>query len=70
MTSDKQMHMYFNFVGNACISEKSCSCIAVEKSNNMCVKFGDLLANSCKTVWVINSIGNSIYLNEGPKRAL
>lgn len=70
MTSDKQIHMYFNFVGNACISEKSCSCIAVEKSSNMCVRLGHLFANSCSTVCVISSIGNSMYLNDAPNLTL
>lgn len=42
--------------------------VPVEKSNNMCVKLGHLAANSCKTVCVINSIGNSMYRNVGPNR--
>ena len=70
ITSLKQMHMYFNFVGNACISEKSWSCMAVEKSKSMCVKFGHLLANSCKTVCVMSSMGSSMYLREGPNLML
>lgn len=70
ITSDKQMHMYLSLVGNACISEKSCSCIAVEKSSSMWVKLGHLLANSCSTVWVISSIGNSMYLRDAAKRTL
>lgn len=70
ITSDKQIHMYFSFVGNACISEKSCNCIAVEKSKSIWVKLGHLFASSWRTVWVINSIGNSMYLNDDPKRTL
>lgn len=70
ITSDRQMHMYLSLVGKACISEKSCSCMAVEKSRSMWVKFGHLFANSWRTVWVINSIGNSMYLSEAPKRVL
>lgn len=48
--------------GFTCMSLKSWSCMAVEKSSKMCVKFGHLDANSCRTVWVINSMGNSRYL--------
>ena len=46
MTSDKQIDIVRSFVGNECKSLKSCNCIAVEKSNNIFVRFGHLLANS------------------------
>lgn len=32
----------------------------------MWVKLGHLAASSCSTVCVINSIGSSMYLSEGP----
>lgn len=42
--------------------------LPVEKSRSICVKFGHLADNSCKTVCVISSIGNSMYRKVGPKR--
>lgn len=42
--------------------------IPVEKSNNICVKFGHFAANSCSTVCVINSIGNSMYRSDAANR--
>ena len=68
ITSDKQIHIVRNFVGNECKSLKSCNCIAVEKSNSILDRLIHLFANSWRTVWVINSIGNSMYRKDGPKR--
>lgn len=70
ITSDRHTQRYFNLVGNAWSSLKSCSCMAVEKSRSMCVRFGHLLANSCSTVCVMSSMGSSMYRNEAPNLTL
>lgn len=53
-----------------CISLKSCSCMAVEKSSSMWVRLGHLLLSSCSTVWVMSSMGSSMYRSDGPNRML
>lgn len=42
--------------------------LPVLKSSNMWVKLGHFAASSCKTLCVINSIGSSMYLSDGPNR--
>lgn len=68
ITSDKQMQSIFKLQGKTFKSLKSCNCIAVEKSKVKYFKLGHLLANSCNTSAVINSIGNSMYCNEDENR--
>ena len=55
------IHLLISYKWNYTWSSlKSCSCMAVLKSNSMCVKLGHFALNSCSTVCVINSMGSSI----------
>ena len=62
--------MNYRFKSLTCMSLKSWSCMAVEKSSKMWVKLGHLLANSWRTVWVMSSIGSSKYRRDAPNLEL